>query len=203
MCGKTRKVNCRKIKNFVCLLFKKKNTKLRTVTEIENLKRRDGKTLERIYTSYRNGFLMFASKYKLPQEDILDVYQDAFVALVENAEKGKLDGLNAELKTYLFSIGKYMIFGRLRKNKTDFVEIETLPDGLEWPEVDESDHQIGLLENSLKKLGDQCYKILRLFYYEEKKLDEIMELLPYQSKDVLKSQKARCLKHLKEMLSKN
>lgn len=173
------------------------------MTEIENLKRRDGKTLERIYTSYRSGFLMFASKYNLPQEDILDVYQDAFVALIENAEKGKLDGLNAELKTYLFSIGKYMIFGKLRKNKTDFVEIKTLPDGLEWPEIDGSDQQIGRLENSLKKLGDQCYKILQLFYFEEKKLDEIMELLPYQSKDVLKSQKARCLKHLKEMLSKN
>lgn len=173
------------------------------MTEIENLKRRDGKTLERIYTSYRSGFLMFASKYNLSREDILDVYQDAFVALIENAEKGKLDGLNAELKTYLFSIGKYMIFSKLRKNKKDFVEIETLPDGLEWAEIDENSQQISQLEDNLKKLGEQCYKILRLFYYEEKKLDEIMEMLPYQSKDVLKSQKTRCLKQLKDMLSKN
>ena len=134
---------------------------------------------------------MFASKYNLSREDILDVYQDAFVALIENAEKGKLDGLNAELKTYLFSIGKYMIFSKLRKNKKDFVEIETLPDGLEWAEIDENSQQISQLEDNLKKLGEQCYKILRLFYYEEKKLDEIMEMLPYQSKDVLKSQKTR------------
>lgn len=173
------------------------------MTEIENLIRRDRKTLERIYTLYRGGFLMFASKYNLPQEDILDVYQDAFVALIENAEKGKLDSLNAELKTYLFSIGKYMIFAKLRKSNTDFVEVERLPSGIEWSETDENEEQFNLLEHSLNKLGEQCYKILRLFYYEEKKLDEIMELLPYQSKDVLKSQKARCLKHLKEMLSKN
>lgn len=146
---------------------------------------------------------MFASKYNLSREDILDVYQDAFVALIENAEKGKLDGLNAKLKTYLFSIGKYMIFSKLRKNKKDFVEIETLPDGLEWAEIDENNQHISQLEENLKKLGEQCYKILRLFYYEERKLDEIMEMLPYQSKDVLKSQKARCLKQLKEMLSKN
>lgn len=173
------------------------------MTEIENIKRRDRKTLERIYTSYRSGFLLFASKYNLSQDDILDVYQDAFMALIENAGKGKLDGINAELKTYLFSIGKYMIFARLRKNKIDFVDIETLPIGLEWTEIDENDIQLQLLENSLKKLGEQCYKILKLFYYDEKKLDEIMELLPYQSKDVLKSQKARCLKHLKETLSRN
>jgi RNA polymerase sigma factor (sigma-70 family) len=173
------------------------------VIDLENLKKRDGKTLERIYKSHRGGFLLFASRYNLPQEDILDVYQDAFVALIENAEKGKLDHLNAEIKTYLFSIGKYMIFGKLKKNKTDFIETATLPDGIEWPEIEDNHSKIGELELALNKLGEQCYKILRLFYYEEKKLDEIMELLPYQSKDVLKSQKARCLKHLKEMLSKN
>lgn len=173
------------------------------MTEIENLKKRDSKTLERIYTSYRNGFLMFASKYNLPEEDILDIYQDAIVALIENAEKGKLDGLSAELKTYLFSIGKYMIFAKIRKRKSDFTEIEILPEAIEWPEIEEKNDQISQLESSLKKLGEQCYMILKLFYYEEKKLDEIMKVLPYQSKDVLKSQKARCLKQLKEMLSNN
>lgn len=146
---------------------------------------------------------MFASKYNLPEEDILDIYQDAIVALIENAEKGKLDGLSAELKTYLFSIGKYMIFAKIRKRKSDFTEIETLPEAIEWPEIEEKNDQISQLESSLKKLGEQCYKILKLFYYEEKKLDEIMKMLPYQSKDVLKSQKARCLKQLKKMLSNN
>jgi DNA-directed RNA polymerase specialized sigma subunit len=41
---------------------------------------------------------------------------------------------------------------------------------------------------------------LQLFYYEEKKLDEIQEQLGYTSKDVLKSQKSRCLKQLKELI---
>jgi DNA-directed RNA polymerase specialized sigma subunit len=54
----------------------------------------------------------------------------------------------------------------------------------------------------LKKLGEQCQKVLTLFYYEEKKLDEIQSLLGYTNKDVLKSQKSRCLKQLKDLTKK-
>ena len=169
------------------------------MTEIEKIKHKDGKTIEQLYTSFRSGFLMFGSRYNLGQDDLLDIYQDAFVALVENAEKGKLDHLNSEIKTYLFSIGKYMIYAKLKKKQTEYIEIENLPDEFEWQEIDESDTNIQNLEKNLSRLGEQCYKILRMFYYEEKKLDDILALLPYQSKDVLKSQKARCLKQLKEM----
>ncbi len=173
------------------------------MTDVEKLKRRDTETMERLYSTHRSGFIMFATKYALANEDILDIYQDAFVALVENAEKGKLDTLATELKTYLFAIGKYMIFSKLKKNRNDFVEIAQLPNEIEWPPIEENEQRLILLENSLNKLGVQCYQILRLFYYEGKKLDDILGILPYQSKDVLKSQKARCLKQLKEMLSKN
>ena len=37
-------------------------------------------------------------------------------------------------------------------------------------------------------------------YFEEKKLDEIQTILNYSNKDVLKAQKSRCLKHLKELI---
>ena len=57
-----------------------------------------------------------------------------------------------------------------------------------------------MLQKGLNKLGDQCKKVLELFYYEEKKLDEIQSILGYTNKDVLKSQKSRCLKQLKELI---
>ncbi|WP_396177320.1 RNA polymerase sigma factor [Flavobacterium sp.] len=64
---------------------------------------------------------------------------------------------------------------------------------------EETNLQIEMLQNGFKKLGEQCRKVLHLFYYEEKKLDEIQSLLGYTNKDVLKSQKSRCLKQLKEL----
>ena len=57
-----------------------------------------------------------------------------------------------------------------------------------------------LLQQFFMQLGNQCKKIITLFYYEEKRLDEIVELLGYENKEVAKSQKSRCLKQLKNLI---
>lgn len=169
--------------------------------EIEKLKAGDAATIEKLYLNYKNGFIQFAGRYNLRHDDLLDVYQDAFVALIENAKKGKLDELKSELKTYLYSIGKYMIFGRIKKDKTQ--GFEDISQHFEWEEIDNNEDSFVLIENNLEKLGSQCYSILKMFYYENLKLEEILNRSSYTSKDVLKSQKARCLKQLKDLVAKN
>ena len=57
------------------------------------------------------------------------------------------------------------------------------------------------LKIAYEKLGEQCQKILSLFYFENKKLEEIQSILNYENKDVLKSQKSRCISHLKKSLN--
>ena len=135
-------------------------------------------------------------------DDLIDIYQDAIIALIENAKKGKIDDLKSSVTTYLYGIGKFMIFQKLKKeSKTvsidDFEKIEMVYD--DYSE-DEINLQVKMLQKGLNKLGDQCKKVLELFYYEEKKLDEIQSILGYTNKDVLKSQKSRCLKQLKELI---
>ncbi len=173
------------------------------MSEIDKLRNRDRAFLEKLYHDYRKGFVLFASRYPLDQEEVLDIYQDAFVALIENAGKGLLDHIRSDLKTYLFSIGKFMIFKRLKQldaardlaGDPDFIasRMETEPPG----------EQVLRLTAALNQLGTQCYKILMLFYYEGKKYDELLGLTGYESRDVLKSQKSRCIKKLKEIMSKN
>lgn len=152
---------------------------------------------------YKNGFLLFANQYGLPAEVILDVYQDAVVALCENAKKGLIDNLQCTIKTYLFSVGKFMIFKQLKKkSNVAFNEELDLDMPVVWESYDEEANLEHLLRMraALDKLDEPCKSILSLFYFEEKKLDEMLELLNYKNKDVLKSQKSRCLKKLKEML---
>jgi RNA polymerase sigma factor (sigma-70 family) len=168
---------------------------------IDLLKRNDEKSIRTVYNDNKNGFILFAKRYNLSQDDLIDVYQDAIIALIENAKKGKIDDLKSSITTYLFGIGKFMIFQKLKKEgKTvaidDFEKIEMIYD--DYSE-EETNLQIEMLQNGFKKLGEQCRKVLQLFYYEEKKLDEIQSLLGYTNKDVLKSQKSRCLKQLKEL----
>ena len=172
---------------------------------IDLLKKNDEKAIRDFYNENKNGFILFAKRYNLDQDDVIDVYQDAIIALIENAKKGKIDNLQSSITTYFFSIGKFMIFQKLKKQKKvfatdDFSNLENID---EVYNEDENNLQVALLQKGLDKLGEQCRKVLQLFYYEEKKLDEIQVELGYSNKDVLKSQKSRCLKQLKDLTKEN
>ena len=60
-----------------------------------------------------------------------------------------------------------------------------------------------LLKKYYDELGDRCKSVLNLFYYQGYNLDEIREILNYSNKKVLKSQKSRCIKQLKNLLNKH
>ena len=50
-------------------------------------------------------------------------------------------------------------------------------------------------------LPDSCYKIISLFYYEQKNYDEIMEMSDnYTSKDALKTRKYKCMEQLQKRI---
>lgn len=171
---------------------------------IERIKNDDQKILKELYINNRATFISYCRRFQMDKEIIADVYQDAFVALCENAKNGKLDQLNSSISTYLIGIGKFMVYQFLKKSKrmhsvNDFEEYE-----MEFETYDEEqlEENTKLLRYVLAKLGEQCRKVLELFYYDEKKLEEIQVILNYSSKDVLKSQKSRCLKQLKDLVNK-
>ena len=77
---------------------------------IKQLKNRDRNALKEVYNDYRREFFKFANRYETDQSTLEDIFQDALIALYENAQNGKLDTIKSSLKTYLFSIGKFMLF---------------------------------------------------------------------------------------------
>jgi len=172
---------------------------------IDLFKKNDERIIRKFYNEHKNGFILFAKRYKITNDDIVDIYQEAIIALIENAKKGKIDSLQSSVSTYFFSIGKFMIFQKLKKENSKF----SLQDFSSLEYIDENyteenfNTQVALLQLGLQKMGEKCKRILELFYYEEKKMDEIKELLGYDSKDVLKSQKSRCLKQLKDSIKEN
>lgn len=175
---------------------------------IEALKQKDAEALKAFYLENKIAFIGFAKKYPLDQSIIVDIYQDAIIALRENAINGKLDHLESEVKTYLFSIGKYMIYKtlkqkkkmRLVENEIDFEDLNNID--LSTDLVEELTEEQIQLQKAFKHLGQKCKDVLTLFYYRGFDLDEITEKLNYTNKDVVKSQKSRCLKSLKTMIFK-
>ncbi|WP_460220137.1 RNA polymerase sigma factor [Psychroserpens sp. MEBiC05023] len=179
------------------------------IAVIQALKNRDQNALKHIYSNNRLAFMTFAKKYPIAEEDIIDIYQDAIIALRNNAVNGTIDNLKSELKTYLFSIGKYMIYDKLRQQKkmhlvedtSHFVKNET--EFVFDTETNELTSRQKQLQVAFKALGQKCKDVLTLFYYRGFDLEEIMNELNYTNKDVVKSQKSRCIKSLKMMILKN
>jgi DNA-directed RNA polymerase specialized sigma24 family protein len=55
----------------------------------------------------------------------------------------------------------------------------------------------------LDKLGGNCKKILILFYYEEKSMRDIFQEMNYESEQVARNMKYKCMKKLHELLDAN
>ena len=174
---------------------------------VDALKNGNSAALKAVYLEHKSAFIGFAKTYNIDNEDALDIYQDAIIALRENALNGHIDNLKSGLKTYLFSIGKYMCYKRLKEKKKLHLT-HSINEKNEFYELKIKDIDYNFntrqrqLQTAFKSLGAQCKTILNLFYLRGFTLDEIAEELNYNNKDVAKSQKSRCLKSLKNNFPK-
>lgn len=178
---------------------------------LEELRSGSEKILKKVYEDNRAKFLNFARRYDLTEEEYIDIYQDAYIVFYENIMNGKLEKLTSSVSTYLFSIGKYLIFDRMRKNK------KSVSGSYDLSKVGDSDEQVNaldldrpvltreqrLLKEHFKGLGAKCQELLTLFYYRGYTIQEIMEKGNYNSENVVKSAKSRCMKTLKERIQNN
>lgn len=175
---------------------------------LQSFKDGDDVALKKVYVEYRGPFINYARKFQLDEEAILDIYQDAIIALHENFASGKIKEMDSSIKTYLFSIGKYKIYSYLRKhNKMRVLDDQHIPDtetkGFDF-ELDENPltEKQAILKKALEKMGGKCKLILELFYFRGLTIDEIRVSENYENNNTVKSQKSRCLKTLKEMILK-
>lgn len=171
---------------------------------IKAIARGETKALDRIYLAYKQEFIAFAKRYEVSSDDVLDIYQDCIIVLYENILKGKLITMSSSLKTYVFAIGKYKILAQLngeaKNQKVGITENDVLA-SMELLEPETSEERIRQISAAIEHLGLSCQKILQLYYYQGLNLDEIQSKLGYESKDTVKSQKSRCLKQLKRLIS--
>lgn len=161
--------------------------------------------VKKVYVSYRESFINFAKKFSSSKEDVLDSYQDAIIILQEKAIRGELNNLKCSLKTYLFSLGKYILYEKNRKKSKTFMIIKEDEDYnyIKTTEVffnENLNKNQKLLEKAFSSLGKRCKEILTLFYYRGYSIEEIVEALQYENKNVVKSQKSRCIKQIKDKI---
>jgi RNA polymerase sigma factor (sigma-70 family) len=135
-------------------------------------------------------------------EDAGDVIQEVMLVFVQMITQGKFRG-ESTIKSLLYNICRNLWISELRRRKSTIARHEKYEMESEKAELDISE-SIARTENLkyimkvFNQLGEQCKKVLQLFYYEELSMKEVCEKLNYSSEQVLRNKKYKCLKSLIE-----
>ena len=156
-----------------------------------------------IYEEYRTEFLKWIVKeYSCSDDDSKDIYQLVILIFYDNVKTGKLEHLVSSVKTYLFGIGKNIVMENMRKTKrqTPIDQERWLKEYLvDEPQEETYDANFEIAKRALLKLGEPCRKLVEMFYYEKKSLEEITNTLNYKNAETAKNQKCKCMKRLRKL----
>ena len=159
----------------------------------------DEKVLAALYSAGFPSVKRFVINNRGGVEDARDVFQEAMTIVWFNIQQGKFKVLNdASLQGYLFQIAKFKWLDKLKskENKSTRAlrnEGDQIPDQL----TAEDDSQFQYLQKLYAGLGEKCRRILDLFYYENKSLEEIGAALGFDA-DSLRTMKYRCMMQLRK-----
>jgi RNA polymerase sigma factor (sigma-70 family) len=141
------------------------------------------------------------------EQDGEDIFQEVMVAFVNLVKAGKFRG-ESSIKTFLFSLNKNIWLNELKRRGRAMAREEKYEKQTdrEQPTVDVAMelHQTKTeLMQVIDELGENCKKILLLFYFENRSMKEIVNHLPYENEQVVRNKKSKCLKKLEEVITGN
>lgn len=171
---------------------------------IEGLERHDEDVIQYLYDNAGPMVYKLILKAGGNADVAEDIFQEGILATYLNIRTGRYQkSANTRLTTYLVQICRYQWTNYMKNAENTRRPLESHPDIAEpLPEMDASlrEERIRLLHDYIGQTGENCRKILRLFYWEKKSYEEIareMEMTPESAKN----QKYRCMKKLKELAS--
>jgi len=137
-------------------------------------------------------------------ENAKDIFQDAIIILIEKVYSNKLD-LTCSIKTYLYSICKYLWMDQVRQNKRVMQMIKLFDKEYITNDISIYFHSTpGIFENvnsEINKLGDPCQQLLECYYYKQMSWEEIAIKLGYASAASARNQKYKCLERIRSKVN--
>ena len=179
----------------------------------ERLKHGDESVAQELYNRHADAFFHWARKTyrQFPEEEIRDMYQEAFLTFYYQVKDGKLSEIRHSVKSYLFSIGKNFIRNELRK-KAKFVDSEDdryMEQESRSAELDlsmmanyQQKHQAEVVKKLLIQIGDPCKTVLELAFFRRFSPEAIASHMGYTTEASARVRKVRCLKQMGDLLEK-
>ncbi len=185
---------------------RKKNNTERVVREIREGGKSAEKAVEHLYEAYRSNFVRFVQSHNGDQEEALDVFQDAIIAVINNIERGAFKG-ESNIKTYLFSIGRRKWYKRFNKKMRDVElnqQLRTIPAVTTedpWTATI-SDERVVIVRKLMNQLKEKNRRIL-LLWMEGYNMTDIARLMGLKNAQVARNYKSRAMKELTTLLDNN
>ncbi|MEM6347737.1 MAG: sigma-70 family RNA polymerase sigma factor [Bacteroidota bacterium] len=158
--------------------------------------------------AYRGYLVQQKQKLKLSEEDVIDCYTDAVVAVSEHVVDGRFAG-ESRLSTYFFRIFSNRCIDKLRSNTTNIKKAQQdwseafvhLPDrAQDFLRSMMDQEKLELVLSYLDALGERCRQILWYSAYWGYSPKEIAEKMNFSSPKSASSQRYQCLQALKKNL---
>ena len=174
---------------------------------IHQIKQGQEQPLIDLYRLYRNEFIVWSCKeFRANQEQAKDAFQEAILDFHQNIVSGQLTELICSEKTYLFQLGKHKIINLIKKeSRITYNDNLQLIKGKEFEDFMDDENKTYTKEqigSAIKKLPEDCQKVLKLNYFNEYDMDSIAREMEYKNADTAKSKKSVCLKKLITELNK-
>jgi RNA polymerase sigma factor (sigma-70 family) len=180
-------------------------------TELVHALQRDGRVQDEairfIYLRYYGGLTQFVLSNGGNEQDADDIFQEAVVSFVEMVKLGKYRQ-EASVKTIMYTINRNIWYTEVTKRgKRDTRNKLFVAEHYET-EQNVADYITGrearaTIMKVMEKLGEGCKKILLLYYYENLSMKEIQEQTHFESEQVVRNKKYKCLKQLEQMMQEN
>lgn len=159
-------------------------------------------TLRYLYRNHTGPLAHYILANRGSAADAEDIFQDVLVAFIRLVKENRFRG-EATVKTLLYALNRNLWLNELKKRERAAAREARWEDGeIEAAyapaiELREASRQ---LQELLAGLGDNCKKILLLFYFEKRSIREILTELPYENEQVVRNKKGKCLKKLDELI---
>jgi RNA polymerase sigma factor (sigma-70 family) len=161
-------------------------------------------TVRYLYQAHFDSLANFIRTNSGRQEDAEDYFQETLAVFINIVHRDKFRG-DSSIKTFLHSIMRNLWLNELkRRNKA--LARETVYYEQSEKEVSNMQHTVHESETTRQvlalfdRLGENCKKILVMFFYQDKSMKEIALAMNYDNEQVARNTKYKCAKKLIDLL---
>lgn len=130
---------------------------------LQRIRAGDDRATEEVYLLYRNDFFRaFAHKWKLSSDQLIELYQESFIALLESIQQGKIDSILQGWLPLLKGIGRNVLLMQRRKEAKNRGSVEPALFDQSQSDAEDQEAFLRVLSTELNQFETKCKELLEM-----------------------------------------